>query len=246
MSVSVMRTIPTSSMPVKRRSASTSPLARAARQIDLRHVAADDHLRTGAQAREEHLELLARRVLRFVEDHVRIGQRAAAHVGQRRDLDHAALEVLADRRVVERFAQRIVERAQIRIDFLFEIAGQKAELLAGFDGRPREHDARDLALLERAHRHHDREKRLARPGRTDAERQRVLGDARDERALAGRFGPDLFAALGDEQRRRECLRPPACGPKTRRRRASRACPRAPLAASRRARCPRAAPPRDRR
>ena len=85
------------------------PAARAARQIDLRHVAVDDHLRTRAQARKKHLELFARRVLRFVEDHEGVGERAAAHVRERRDLDRAALEILSRRR-----CRRAVRRARRR------------------------------------------------------------------------------------------------------------------------------------
>src|SRR5687767_2334958 len=42
--------------------------ALALREIDLRHVARDDGLRAEADARQKHLHLLARRVLRLVED----------------------------------------------------------------------------------------------------------------------------------------------------------------------------------
>src|SRR6478672_12645205 len=47
-------------------------------QIDLRDVARHHRLRTKAEARQEHLHLFSRRVLRFVQDHERIVQRAAA------------------------------------------------------------------------------------------------------------------------------------------------------------------------
>src|SRR5256885_9357343 len=45
---------------------------------------------------EEHLHLRARRVLRLVEDDERAVERAPAHVSERHDLDHLALEVLLD------------------------------------------------------------------------------------------------------------------------------------------------------
>jgi hypothetical protein len=51
-----------------------------------------DRLRVEPDAGEEHLHLLGRRVLRFVEDDERVVERAAAHEGQRRDLDRGALE----------------------------------------------------------------------------------------------------------------------------------------------------------
>src|SRR6202043_2082978 len=40
----------------------------ARRQVDLRHVSGDDGLGSEPEAREEHLHLLGRRVLRFVEN----------------------------------------------------------------------------------------------------------------------------------------------------------------------------------
>ena len=67
---------------------STSPLRLSRRQVDLRHVAGDDRLGVVAEPRQEHLHLLARRVLRFVEDHEGVVERAPAHEGERRHLDH--------------------------------------------------------------------------------------------------------------------------------------------------------------
>ena len=61
------------------------------RQVDLRHIAGDDHFRVEAHARQEHFHLLAGGVLRLVEDDEAVVQRAAAHVGKGRDLDVAAL-----------------------------------------------------------------------------------------------------------------------------------------------------------
>ena len=58
-----------------------------ARQVDLRHVAGDDDLRAEAEPRQEHLHLLGARVLRLVEDDEGVVERAAAHEGERRDLD---------------------------------------------------------------------------------------------------------------------------------------------------------------
>src|SRR5262249_7837697 len=67
------------------------PRAAVARQVDLRVVAGDDRLRLRAEAREEHEHLLRGRVLRLVEDDKGTVKRAAAHVGEGSDLDHAAL-----------------------------------------------------------------------------------------------------------------------------------------------------------
>src|SRR5262245_58827322 len=62
------------------------------RQIDLRDVARDDRLRSEAEARQEHLHLLRRGVLRLVEDDEGVVERAAAHERDRRHFDRSALE----------------------------------------------------------------------------------------------------------------------------------------------------------
>src|SRR2546430_5284133 len=61
-------------------------------EVDLRLVARDHRPGIHAEPREEHLHLHPGGVLRFVQDDERVGQRAASHVGQRRDLDRAVLD----------------------------------------------------------------------------------------------------------------------------------------------------------
>src|SRR5690606_10327998 len=123
----------------------------AARQVDLGDVAGDDDLRAEAEPREEHLHLLGGGVLRLVQDDERVVQRPAAHVRQGRDLDGAGLHELGDGAGVEHVVQRVVERAQVRVDLLAEGAGEEAELLAGLDGGPGEDDPGDLFGLEGLH-----------------------------------------------------------------------------------------------
>ena len=115
-----------------------------ARQVDLRDVAGHDHPRAEAEAREEHLHLLGRRVLRLVEDHERVVQRAPAHERQRRDLDHAALDVLGDLLGVEHVVQGVEQRPQVGIDLGHQVARQEAQPLARLDRGARQDDAVDL------------------------------------------------------------------------------------------------------
>ena len=65
-------------------------------------------------------------------------ERAAAHEGERRDLDHArgepALDALRRQHVVE----CVVKRTEIGIDLLAHVARQEAEPLAGLDRRTRQ------------------------------------------------------------------------------------------------------------
>ena len=99
-------------------------------------------------------------------------ERAAAHEGERRDLDLAGLQRALDDARVHQVVERVVDRAQIGIDLLAHVAGQEAEPLAGFDRRPRQDDAVDFLALEQLHGMRDREPGLAGAGRAGAEHQR--------------------------------------------------------------------------
>src|SRR6185503_14722412 len=147
-----------------------------ARQIDLRDVAGDDRLRTKPEARQEHLHLLAGRVLRLVEDDERVVERPAAHEGDRRDFDGAALDQACRLLGVHHVEERVVERPQIRVDLFRDVTGQEPELFARFDRRPREADAADLFLQQVRHRLRHRQVGLARAGRPHAKDDVVLID----------------------------------------------------------------------
>src|SRR6185437_293226 len=58
-------------------------------QVDLVRIAADHHSAAHSEARQEHLHLQRRRVLRLVEDDEGVVERPAAHDGEGSDLDFA-------------------------------------------------------------------------------------------------------------------------------------------------------------
>jgi hypothetical protein len=130
-------------------------------------------------AREEHLHLLGRRVLRLVEDDERVVQRAATHVRQRSDLDRARRQEFRNQLRVHHLVERVVEGAQVRVDLVGEGTRQVAQAFAGLDRRTGQDDAADLLALKRLHRLRHREIRLARTGGTDAEDDRVVVDRVD-------------------------------------------------------------------
>ena len=160
--------------PARMRVGLDEPALLPAREVDLRDVAGDHRLGAEADAGQEHLHLLGRRVLRLVEDDERVVERAAAHVGERRDLDRAALEELAGLVEAHQVVQRVVERAQVRVDLLREVAGQEAQALAGLDRGPDQHEPLDRVALQRVDGAGDGEVGLAGAGRADAERDVVL------------------------------------------------------------------------
>src|SRR6185369_9252702 len=65
--------------------------------------------------------------------------------------------------------ERAVERAEVRIHFLRDVAGEESEALARFDGGPAEDDALDRFLRQRGRGGGDREERLAGAGGADGE-----------------------------------------------------------------------------
>ena len=136
------------STPSSSRTASARPGCLAGRQIDLARIAGDDHAAVLAEPGQKHLHLHRCGVLRLVEDDRGVRQRAAAHEGERRDLDLAGLQRALDDARIHQVEQRVVDRAQIGIDLLAHVAGQEAEPLAGFDRRPRQDDAVDFLALE--------------------------------------------------------------------------------------------------
>ncbi|MCY1296185.1 hypothetical protein D9M70_455600 [compost metagenome] len=163
-------------------------------QVDLRDVAGDHRLGAEADPGQEHLHLLGRGVLRLVEDDEGVVQRAPAHIGQRRDLDHLALEHLLRAVEAEQVIQRVVQRAQVGIDLLRQVAGQEAQALAGFHRRARQHDALDRIALQRVDRAGHRQVGLAGAGRADAEVDVVLEDRLDVALLVGAARADVALA----------------------------------------------------
>ena len=154
-------------------------------QIDLRDVAGDHHLGVEAEPREEHLHLLGGRVLRLIEDDEGIVQRAAAHVGEGSNLDGALLGQRRDLLGLEHVVEGIVQRPQIRMHLLDEIAREEAKTLTCLHGGTRQDDARDLALDESGHGHRHGEVGFARcprgrwrsPGRGRGRRRDIASDS---------------------------------------------------------------------
>jgi len=105
--------------------ASSRPLCLGTREVDLGDVAGHDHARVLAEAGEEHHHLLGRGVLRLVEHDEGAREGAAAHVGERGDLDDALLGQPGHVLGIEHVAERVVERAKIRQNFFAEVAGRK-------------------------------------------------------------------------------------------------------------------------
>src|SRR5687767_13649052 len=166
----------------------------AAREIDLGYVAIDDGLAAEPDARQEHLHLLGRRILRFIEDHERVIERASAHEREGGDLDGAALEQLGHLVVAHEIVERVVERAQVRIYLRRHVAGQKAEPLSRFNRRAHQDDALDPFALQGVHRTRHGEVGLACPRGADAERQVVREDVLEVLNLPRRASVQVMAA----------------------------------------------------
>ena len=103
----------------------------------------------------------------------------------------------ATRLGVEHVVQRVVERAQVRVDLREHVAGQEAEPLPRLDRGTGEDDAVHGLRLERLHRERDREVALAGARGTDRERDRVVAHRVDVALLARGLRPHALAAAHD-------------------------------------------------
>ncbi|OIQ62942.1 hypothetical protein GALL_555230 [mine drainage metagenome] len=147
-----------------------------------------------------------RGVLRLVQNDGGVGKRAAAHESQRRDLDFTGLQRTFDDTRIHQVVQCIVNRPQVRIDFLAQVAGQEAEPLAGLDRGPRQDDAIDFLPLEQLRGVRHREPGLAGACRADAEYQFVALERAYIGVLRGGAGAHRALAQVDGlERRFDCL-----------------------------------------
>ena len=174
-------------------------------QVDLAHVARDHALAAEADAGEEHLHLLGRGVLRLVEDHKGVVQGAPAHEGQGCNFERVALEGLGDAVRPHEVVERVVQGTQVGVNLLRQVAGQKAQLLAGLHRRAGEDDALHRATLEGVHRAGHRQVGLAGTGRADAEGDVVLGDVVQVHGLVGRARTQVGAPGLQHRRAIGCL-----------------------------------------
>ncbi len=92
-------------------------------KVGLGEVASDDHFRLETEAGQHHLHLGGGGVLGFVEDDEGVVEGATAHVGQGRDFDDVALHEVGHLFLVDHFIEGIVERTQVGVDLLLQIAG---------------------------------------------------------------------------------------------------------------------------
>ncbi len=89
-----------------------------------------------ADAGQEHLHLFDGGVLALIKNDKGVVQRTSAHIGQRGDFDDVTLNQLLHFLKAEHLKQRVIQRAQIRVDLLAQIAGQEARAFR----RPRRPD----------------------------------------------------------------------------------------------------------
>ena len=96
------------------------------RQVDLCHVSGNDQFCIQSEAGEEHLDLVGRRVLRFVEDDDRIVQRPPAHESEWGDLDYVVFHVFLQFGPGNHVLQGVIQRLEVRVEFVLHLAGAES------------------------------------------------------------------------------------------------------------------------
>jgi hypothetical protein len=146
-------------------------------KIHLSNIACHDATRANAKPGEKHKHLLGGGILRLIKNNERVAEGAAAHIGQRGDLDDIPIHQLLEFLRFEEIMKGIVKWSKIREDFFLEVAREEAEGLARFDGGAGEDDPLDLVLLEGGNGTGDSEVGLSGSGGAHAESDIVGVDA---------------------------------------------------------------------
>ena len=181
------------------------PAHPARREVVLGEVAGDHRAGAVAHPREEHLHLLGGGVLGLVEDDEGVVQGAAAHERERGDLDDAALPEALRLLQVHQVVERVVERAEVGVHLLDEVAGEEAQFLAGLDRRAGEDDPAHRLAVEGLDRDRHGEPGLPGARRADAEHQVVRPERADVLQLAEAAGADRLPRRGGDDRVHEVL-----------------------------------------
>ena len=128
-----------------------------------------------------------RRILGFVEDDKGMIKRAPTHKRKRCYFDRALVDPVLSPFGIDHVVERIVKRAQIRIDLLGHVAGQKSQSLASLDRRAHQHNPFHALAQQSIDSHGHRQIRLASPRRANAKRYVVLAYRFDIRLLTRRL-----------------------------------------------------------
>ena len=165
------------------------------RQVDLAQIARDDGFGTEAYTGQEHFHLFGRGVLRLVQNHIRTVKRAAAHIGQWGNFYQAFFQQFGYAVETHQIVQRVIQRAQVGINFLRQVAGQEAQFFACLDCRAHQHDAFDLVFFHRIDCGGHRQIGFTRTCRAQPEHDVVVQQGADVAVLA-RGTPAYAAAFG--------------------------------------------------
>ena len=133
--------------------------------------------------------------MRLVEHHEGITQRAAAHVGKRGDLDHAALHKLIGALAIHHVKKGVVERTHVGIDLFLKGTGQKAQILPRLDNRTRQDQTAHLVTLERGNGERHGQIGLTGTGRTQAKGDGMRANGIHIALLPKRLGTNDAAAI---------------------------------------------------
>ena len=155
-------------------------------QVDLGDVAGDEELGVFAHTGKEHLELALGGVLRLVEDDVGVVEGAAAHEGERCNLNGFIFQIGNEFGHRHHVAEGVVEGLQVGVELVAHVAGQEAEVLASLHRRTGQDDALHLLVLQRPHSEGHGGVGLAGTRRTDGEYHVVVFQTLHQLFLVGR------------------------------------------------------------
>ena len=120
------------------------------------------------------------RVLGFVQDNDGIIEGSPTHKGQRGYLDDIVFHIFLQLDSRNHILQGIVERLQVRIEFVFHLSGQESQLLTRFHRRTAQDNLAHFLILQGFHGKGNGHKGFSRSGRTRRKDQVVFLECLDQ------------------------------------------------------------------
>ena len=134
-------------------------------------------------------------VLSFVKNNECIIERTAPHKRQGSNFNGSVSKVLVRTTGFHHLKQCIIQRTDVRVDFLGKRTRKKTEVLTSLDNWSREDNATNLFVVESCYRHSHSKVCFASTRRTNAKRDRVLSDGIHVLFLRGCFRTNRPTAI---------------------------------------------------
>src|SRR5690625_2107919 len=153
-------------------------------QVGLGDISGDDGAAIEADLGQQHVRLGIGGVVRLIENDKSVAECASSQIGQWSNFYSILAQMKLWFVMIDPLFQRIIERAEIGINLLFQVSRQKSPIYTRFDGRPGQNDLLDLPAFQSPYGKSHGSVGLSGTRWTDGKQDIVFFRSTDEGALA--------------------------------------------------------------